>query len=78
MNLSLLHFLFAHREVSLECNGFSPFELYDHTIRGPLLVLKDLWSGETLQPVVRSADDSVPLPAAAISERSVVAEPSAR
>ena len=39
--------LFAYREVPQESLGFSPFELlYGRTVRGPLSILKELWSGE--------------------------------
>ena len=37
--------LFAYREVPQASTGFSPFELlYDRTIRGPMHVLKELWT----------------------------------
>ena len=37
--------LFAYREVSQESTGFSPFELlYGRTVRGPLQLLKELWT----------------------------------
>ena len=37
--------LFAYREVPQESTGFSPFELlYGRTIRGPLQLLKELWT----------------------------------
>ncbi|KAJ8032705.1 hypothetical protein HOLleu_26306 [Holothuria leucospilota] len=39
--------LFAYREAPQESLGFSPFELmYGRTVRGPLTILKELWSGE--------------------------------
>ena len=39
--------LFAYREVPQASLGFSPFEmLYGRTVRGPLSILKDLWTGE--------------------------------
>ncbi len=42
--------LFAYREVPQESLGFSPFELlYGRTIRGPMSVLKDLWSKKELE-----------------------------
>jgi len=35
--------LFAYREVRQESLGFSPFELvYGRSVRGPLLILKEL------------------------------------
>ena len=39
--------LFAIREVPQESLGFSPFELlYGRSIRGPMAILRELWSGE--------------------------------
>jgi transposase InsO family protein len=39
--------LFAYREVPQESTGFSPFELlYGRTVKGPMSILKSLWSGE--------------------------------
>ena len=39
--------LFAYREATQESLGFSPFELvYGRTVRGPLEILKTLWTGE--------------------------------
>ncbi|XP_021345000.1 uncharacterized protein LOC110444964, partial [Mizuhopecten yessoensis] len=39
--------LFAYREVPQESLGFSPFELlYGRTIRGPMMILKELWTKE--------------------------------
>ena len=39
--------LFAYREVPQASTGFSPFELlYGHTVRGPMQVLKELWTKE--------------------------------
>ena len=40
--------LFAYREASQEATGFSPFELlYGRTVRGPVQILKKLWTKET-------------------------------
>ena len=40
-------FLFAYREVRQEATGFSPFDLlYGRTVRGPVQILKELWSDE--------------------------------
>ena len=37
--------LFAYQEVSQECLEFSPFELlYGRSVRGPMKILKELWS----------------------------------
>ena len=39
--------LFAYREVPQESTGFSPFELlYGRTVRGPIQILKELWTKE--------------------------------
>ena len=38
---------FAYREVPQESTGFSPFELlYGRTLRGPMSILRDLWTKE--------------------------------
>ena len=40
--------LFAYREAPPEATGFSPFELlYGRTARGPVQILKELWTAET-------------------------------
>ena len=39
--------LFAYRETPQESTRFSPFELlYGRTVRGPMQILKELWTGE--------------------------------
>ena len=39
--------LFAYREIPQESLGFSPFELlYGRSVRGPLKILKELWTSE--------------------------------
>ena len=39
--------LFAYREVPQESLGFSPFELlYGRTVRGPMDILNEMWTGE--------------------------------
>ena len=39
--------LFAYREALQSSMGFSPFELiYGRSVRGPLSILKELWSGQ--------------------------------
>jgi len=39
--------LFAYREVRQESVGFSPFELlYGRTVRGPMAILRELWTKE--------------------------------
>ena len=40
--------LFAYREAPQKATGFSPFKLlYGRTVRGPVQILKELWTGET-------------------------------
>ncbi|PIK56474.1 hypothetical protein BSL78_06637 [Apostichopus japonicus] len=40
--------LFAYREAPQDSTGFSPFELlYGRTVRGPMTILKELWTKET-------------------------------
>ena len=47
--------LFAYREVPQASLGFSPFEmLYGRAVRGPMTILRELWSGEVDTPEVRS------------------------
>ncbi|XP_038059124.1 uncharacterized protein LOC119730344 [Patiria miniata] len=39
--------LFAYRETPHDSTGFSPFELlYGRTVRGPMAILKELWTGK--------------------------------
>ena len=48
--------LFAHREARQEATGFSPFELlYGRTVRGPVQILKELWSEEDEVPEVTTS-----------------------
>ena len=45
--------LFAYRDAWQEATGFSPFELlYGRTVRGPVQILKELWSEEEEVPEV--------------------------
>ncbi|XP_041482248.1 uncharacterized protein LOC121429309 [Lytechinus variegatus] len=47
--------LFAYREVPHESLGYSPFELmYGRTVRGPMTILKELWSTEVPEEEVKS------------------------
>lgn len=47
--------LFAYREVPQESTKFSPFELmFGRTVRGPMMVLKELWTKE-VQPEVKTS-----------------------
>ena len=42
--------LFAYREIPQESLGFSPFEMiYGLTVRGPMCILRELWTGEGQQ-----------------------------
>ena len=48
--------LFAYREVPQESAGFSPFELpYGRTVRGPMNILKELWTKEIETPEVKNS-----------------------
>lgn len=52
--------LFAYREVPQASLGFSPFELlYGRHVRGPLSVLKELWTNEALEPEIRTTYEYV-------------------
>ena len=48
--------LFAYREVPQESTGFAPFELmYGRTIRGPMHILRQLWTAESDEAEVRNS-----------------------
>ena len=48
--------LFAYREAPQEAPGFFPFELlYERTVRGPVQILKELWSEEEEVPEVTTS-----------------------
>ena len=48
--------LFASREVPQASTGFSPFELlYGRTVRGPMAILRDLWTHERTEGEQRPA-----------------------
>ena len=52
--------LFAYREAPQESLGFSPFELlYGRTVRGPMAILKDIWSKGEVEPVVKTTYEYV-------------------
>ena len=52
--------LFAYREDPQEATGFSPFELlYGRTMRGPVQILKELWTKETDIPEVKTSHQYV-------------------
>ena len=47
--------MFAYREVKQESLGFSPFELlYGRTVRGPMAILRELWTKEEPNNEVRT------------------------
>ena len=47
--------LFAYREVPQESLGFSPFDLiYGRSVRGPMAILKELWSKDIQDPQVKT------------------------
>ena len=47
--------LFCYREAPHESIGFSPFEiLYGRLVRGPMAVLRELWTKEEVSPEVKS------------------------
>ena len=47
--------LFSHRETPKESLGCSPFTLlYEITVRGPMSILKDLWTDDVPEPEVRT------------------------
>ena len=48
--------LFAYREVPQDSTGFSPFELlYGRAVRGPMFILKELWTKELEEPEVKNS-----------------------
>ena len=52
--------LFAYREVKQESMGFSPFELlYGRTVRGPMRILRELLTDETVDPEVKTTYEYV-------------------
>ncbi|XP_041483470.1 uncharacterized protein LOC121430260 [Lytechinus variegatus] len=52
--------LFAYREAPQASLGFSPFELiYGRRVRGPLTLLKELWTGESPHDETRSTYEYV-------------------
>ena len=48
--------LFAYREAPQESTGYAPFELlYGRTVRGPLQILKQLWTKEIHEPDIKTS-----------------------
>ena len=47
--------LFSYREVPHESLGYSPFELmYGRTVRGPMTILKELWSNDVSEDEIKT------------------------
>jgi transposase InsO family protein len=47
--------MFAVRDTAQDSTGFSPFELlYGRTVRTPMTLLKELWTGEVEEPEVKT------------------------
>ena len=47
--------LFAYREVPQESTDFAPFELlYGRAVRGPMCILKELWTSDIEEPEVKN------------------------
>ena len=52
--------LFAYREVRQNSLGYSPFELlYGRTVRGPMCILRELLTNESVEPEVKSTYEYV-------------------
>ncbi|GFO34008.1 Zinc finger protein [Plakobranchus ocellatus] len=52
--------LFAYRKVPQESTHFAPFELlYGRTVRGPMHILRELWTKEIEEPDVKSSYEYV-------------------
>ena len=48
--------LFAYREVPQESKGFAPFELlYGRAVRGPMCILRELWTSNIEEPEVKNS-----------------------
>ena len=48
--------LFAYREVPQQSTGFAPFELlYGRTVRGPMKILRSIWTGEEGETEARTS-----------------------
>ena len=52
--------LFAYREAPQESLGFSPFEmLYGRAVRGPMQILRQLWTQDEVDPEVRTTGEYI-------------------
>lgn len=50
----VINIFFAYRDTTQESIGFSPFELvYGHTVRGPMRILRELWTKEVTDPDIK-------------------------
>ena len=59
-NRSIDPLLFAYREAPQDSLGFSPFELlYGRTLRGPLSILRELWTNERKDSEVSTTNEYV-------------------
>ena len=48
--------LFAYREVPQQSTGFAPFKLlYGRTVRGPMRILRSIWTGEEGETEARTS-----------------------
>ena len=48
--------LFAYRETPQDSTGFAPFELlYGREVRGPLMILRELWTDEEAMPETKTS-----------------------
>ena len=47
--------LFAYREAPQDSTGFAPFELlYGRAVRGPLMIVRELWTNENAEPETKT------------------------
>lgn len=47
--------LFAYREAPQDSTGFAPFELlYGRAVRGPLMIVRELWTNESAEPETKT------------------------
>ena len=51
--------LFAYRETPQACTKFSPFELLYGTVRGPMSILRELWTNKQFDEEVKSSYEYV-------------------
>ena len=52
--------LFAYHEAPLASTGFAPFELlYGRDVRGPLMIVRELWTNEGAEPETKTTNQYV-------------------